>query len=209
MSTAFSNAHLWNIPFVMGDVITSLWSKETPRRMYESKRAKKHKSIQQRLNDCGITYWVLNRFTNCIASKFMLCFTSILCCFTGCLGKQTAHYLLRLLTTNTLLTTFTFPHTTHARRSSGRVQLIMYFISHIQLPTHCSLPSLFHTQHTRGGAQADYNWSCILSPTSSYLDLLECNCNSTLSLIWKKNHMKICLSSSECVCCVCVKHLVK
>ena len=133
MSTAFSNAHLWNIPFVMGDVITSLWSKETPRRMYESKRAKKHKSIQQRLNDCGITYWVLNRFTNCIASKFMLCFTSILCCFTGCLGKQTAHYLLRLLTTNTLLTTFTFLHTTHARRSSGRLQLIMYFISHIKL----------------------------------------------------------------------------
>ena len=133
MSTAFSNAHLWNIPFVMGDVITSLWSKETPRRMYESKRAKKHKSIQQRLNDCGITYWVLNRFTNCIASKFMLCFTSILCCFTGCLGKRTAHYLLRLLTTNTLLTTFTFPHTTHARRSSGRLQLIMYFISHIKL----------------------------------------------------------------------------
>lgn len=41
MSRAFSNAHLWNIPFVMGDVITSLWSKETPRRMYESKRAKK------------------------------------------------------------------------------------------------------------------------------------------------------------------------
>ena len=140
MSTAFSNAHLWNIPFVMGDVITSLWSKETPRRMYESKRAKKHKSIQQRLNDCGITYWVLNRFTNCITSKFMLCFTSILCCFTSCLAKQTAHYLLRLLTTNTLLTTFFFTHTTHARRSSGRLKWSMYCISHIKLIRFARMP---------------------------------------------------------------------
>ena len=60
---------------------------------------------------------------NCIGSTLMLCLTSILCCFTSCFAKQTAHYLLRLLTTNTLITTFFFTHTTHARRSSGRLSV--------------------------------------------------------------------------------------
>ena len=112
------------------------------------------------------------QYLNCNPSKLMLCFTNILCCFTSCDAKQTAHYLLRLLTTNILLTTFFFARTTHARRSSGRLKLRMYCISFVallavlqnrlltacwdcSLPTHCSLPSFLDTQHTRRGAQAD------------------------------------------------------
>jgi len=77
---------------------------------------------------------------NCIGSTLMLCLTSILCCFTSCFAKQTAHYLLRLLTTNTLITTFFFTHTTHARRSSGRLKWSMYCISHIKLIRFARIP---------------------------------------------------------------------
>ncbi len=64
-------------------------------------------------------WWVLNRFTNCIASKFMLCFTSILCCFNALFTSCPAKHYLLFWTLNTM--------------SSDRLQLIMYFISHIKL----------------------------------------------------------------------------